>query len=132
MILKNHFILFVDDQQRSTEFYSSVLNYEPHLNVPGMTEFELSSGSILGLMPAAGIRKLLGEMIPDPAGAKEIPRAELYLLTGNAQEYLSRALAAGAKQISSLKERDWAHRAAYVYDPDNHIVAFAEEIGSPE
>lgn len=36
------FILFVADQTRSTEFYRKLLDKEPVLEVPGMTEFELS------------------------------------------------------------------------------------------
>lgn len=40
--LRTHFILYVEDQGRSTEFYTRVLGREPSLNVPGMTEFELS------------------------------------------------------------------------------------------
>lgn len=35
-----HTILYVADQNRSTEFYKLVLGFEPQLNVPGMTEFK--------------------------------------------------------------------------------------------
>ena len=33
------------------------------LDVPGMTEYELARGAVLGLMPEAGIRRLLGERL---------------------------------------------------------------------
>lgn len=48
----------------------------PSLNVPGMTGFTLSANCVLGLMPEAGIKRLLGERLPDPAQATGIPRAE--------------------------------------------------------
>ena len=53
------FVLFVRDQQRSALFYRSTLDCEPLLDVPGMTELPLSSGAVLGLMPEAGMRRLL-------------------------------------------------------------------------
>lgn len=79
-----HLILYVADQQASTEFYAYVLDMEPTLNVPGMTEFSLSETCVLGLMPEAGIKKLLGTNLPDPATARGIPRAEVYLLVDDA------------------------------------------------
>ncbi|MBK6476581.1 MAG: hypothetical protein IPF95_18030 [Flavobacteriales bacterium] len=40
-MLRIHFILYVQDQLRSTSFYTALLGLEPTLNVPGMTEFGL-------------------------------------------------------------------------------------------
>jgi predicted enzyme related to lactoylglutathione lyase len=54
-----HFILYVADQARSAAFYAKVLCVEPRLDVPGMSEFVLPGGAVLGLMPEAGIRRLL-------------------------------------------------------------------------
>jgi lactoylglutathione lyase len=61
MINKSHIIFYVEDQQKSTEFYASLFNHEPELNVPGMTEFHLLSTTVFGLMPASGIKNLLGD-----------------------------------------------------------------------
>jgi uncharacterized protein len=120
------FVLYVADGRRSTEFYTAVLNRPPRLEAPGMTEFDLAAGAVLGLMPEAGIRRLLGAVLPDPARAAGVPRAELYLLVDDAAAYHARALAAGARELSSLALRDWGHRVAYALDPDCHVVAFAE------
>ncbi len=126
MISETLFILYVSDQKRSAEFYGKVLNRTPHLDVPGMTEFGLSGGCKLGLMPEAGIKRLLGEKLPDPAIAKGVPRAELYLIVDDASAYWARAVALGAKEISPLADRDWGDRVAYCLDPDGHVLAFAE------
>jgi catechol 2,3-dioxygenase-like lactoylglutathione lyase family enzyme len=120
-----HFILYVSDQKASAAFYSTVLAMKPRLDVPGMTEFQLNDGAVLGLMPAAGIKRLLGDQLPDPAQAAGIPRAELYLLTDTPGTYHQRALAGGAKELSPLAPRDWGHEAAYSLDPDGHVLAFA-------
>ncbi|CAG0936049.1 lactoylglutathione lyase [Thermoflexales bacterium] len=127
-VIKTHFILYVKDQVRSTAFYSQVLGCSPSLNVPGMTEFTLSENSILGLMPEAGIRRLLGEKLPDPALSTGIPRSEIYLLVHQPLDYHQRALRAGAVELSGLEPRDWGHRTAYSLDPDGHVLAFAEQL----
>ncbi len=120
-----HLILYVGDQKRSASFYRQVLGYAATLDVPGMTEFPLTNGAVLGLMPTAGIKALLGPALPDPAAADGIPRAELYLLVENPETLLQRALAAGAGALSPVQRRNWGDEAGYCLDPDGHVVAFA-------
>ncbi len=123
------FILYVRDQARARDFYRDLLQAAPTLDVPGMTEFPLGDGAMLGLMPSANIKRLLGESFPDPQQADGIPRAELYLLVADAQPYLDRAIKAGARLLSPLQDRDWGDRVGYCLDPDGHVVAIAEKIG---
>jgi catechol 2,3-dioxygenase-like lactoylglutathione lyase family enzyme len=120
-----HLIFYVADLQVSTDFYASVLNAEPRLQEPGMTEFTLAGGAILGLMPEAGIRELLGEGLPDPSAACGVPRAELYLRVKKPSAYLGRASKAGASELSPLQPRDWGASVGYCLDPDGHVLAFA-------
>jgi len=122
-----HFILYVEDQERSTRFHATVLATAPRLDVPGMTEFALPGGAVLGLMPEASIVRLLGPALPDPAAARGVPRAELYLLVPDPAAYHARAIAAGARELSPLRSRSWGHVAAYSIDPDGHVIAFAAE-----
>lgn len=127
-----HFILYVADPPRARDFYAAALNRPPRLDVPGMTEFELpGSNAVLGLMPETGIKRLLGSTLPDPARAAGVPRAELYLLLNeDPAPWLARALAAGARELSPLQARNWGHQAAYVLDPDGHVLALARPIPS--
>jgi hypothetical protein len=90
-------ILYVADQAASGRFYRAVLGLAPTLEVPGMTEFPLPGGAVLGLMPEAGIRRLLGPSLPDPSVGRGIPRAELYLLVSDPEAWHHRALTAGAR-----------------------------------
>ena len=122
--MRAHFILYVRDQRRSCDFYRRLLEREPRLDVPGMTEIELSDGAVLGLMPEAGITRLLGARV-DPSRAAGAPRAELYLLVDDAAALHARAVAAGAEELSPPSRRDWGHVAGYVLDPDGHVLAFA-------
>lgn len=120
-----HFILYVRDQETSTRFYQQILDQAPTLQVPGMTEFQLLSGCILGLMPENGIKHLLGDMIEHPEKAKGIPRAELYLIVPEPEKYLKRAESAGGRTLSSIEMRSWGDKAGYIADLDGHVIAFA-------
>ncbi|MDO8804082.1 MAG: VOC family protein [Elusimicrobiota bacterium] len=122
-----NFILYVGDQARSREFYSIALGMAPRLDVPGMTEFDLGPGCVLGLMPEKGIKRLLPDM-PDPENGRGIPRAEVYLTVPDPAVYHARALAAGARELSPLGPRDWGDRAAYSLDLDGHVLVFAAPI----
>ncbi|MBI5169449.1 MAG: VOC family protein [Candidatus Eisenbacteria bacterium] len=122
-----HFIFYVADQRASTAFYTHVLGRTPRLDVPGMTEFALGGDAVLGLMPEAGIRRLLGDALADPASARGVARAELYLLVSDPAAHHARALEAGATELSALTPRDWGHDVSYARDPDGHVLAFARE-----
>ncbi|MGB5107878.1 MAG: VOC family protein [Candidatus Zixiibacteriota bacterium] len=126
------FIIYVADQETSADFYARVLDRAPDLHAPGMTEFKLSGGATIGIMPAAGIKRLLGDKLPNPADANGIPRAEIYLTVPNAESYHQRALANGATELSALSLRPWGHRVAYSLDPDGHVLAFCEELSDSE
>lgn len=124
--MRTHFILYVQDQISATNFYRFVLDLEPVLNVPGMTEFSLGEDAVLGLMPELGIKKLLGDPLPDPQQARGVPRAEVYFVVENARSYYDRALSKGSQQLSELAMRDWGDEVAYCLDLDGHVLAFAQ------
>ncbi len=120
------FILYVSDQLRSRVFYAAVLGREPALDLPGMTEFMLTDDSSLGLMPEAGVKRMLGDSLPDPASAKGVPRAELYLHVDNLAEAHARSLTNGGREIKPPTPMAWGDRVAYSLDPDGHVLALAE------
>lgn len=113
------------DQKRSTDLYAKVLAIKPTLDVPGMTEFKLSDQHVLGIMPEKGIKRLLGEKLPDPAVAKGTPRAELYFRIEKPEQFQLRVIELGMKELSPIQPRDWGDRAGYVLDPDGHVLASA-------
>ncbi len=125
--MKVHFILYVHDQQIATDFYSFVLASVPRLNFPGMTEFELNDGTVLGLMPATSATRLLSRSV-DVSQLSYNPCAEIYMIVDDPAEFHQRALSAGAVEISPLTIRDWGHEAAYSIDISGHVLAFAREL----
>jgi uncharacterized glyoxalase superfamily protein PhnB len=123
--MRANLILYVADQKASAHFYEQVLRVRPLLDVPGMTEFKLNAQTVLGLMPVAGIRRLLGSKLRDPDDAEGVPRAELYLFVDDPQSFHQRALDCGATELSPLAIRDWGDEAAYSSDLDGHVLVFA-------
>lgn len=125
--MQTQFILYVKSQQKSTEFYSKLLDKEPVLFVKGMTEFLLNDKTKLGLMPNKGIAKLFPKEIKHPDLGTMIPRCELYLNVLDVDFYYQKAIELGAKAINSPKERDWGDYVGYVMDFDGHIIAFNQK-----
>lgn len=121
------FILYVNNQEKSTAFYEQLLQLKARLNVPGMTEFQLNDFVKLGLMPENGIANILSDKMPHPKLGNGIPRCEIYLKVENAIDYLNRGIKLGGKEISAFKDRDWGDKVGYISDLDGHIIAFAEK-----
>jgi len=128
VVMGVNFIIYVADQKASADFYARFLDSAPTLDVPGMTEFTLPGGAVLGLMPIRGIRRLLGDALPGEDWETQTPRCELYLTVSDAAAYFTRAREAGARAVLPVEERDWGHRAGYLLDPDGHVVAVGEAI----
>jgi predicted enzyme related to lactoylglutathione lyase len=121
------FILYVKNQEDSKAFYEKLFCFKPTLDVSGMTEFHLANNVLLGLMPEAGIVKLLENKIQDPKNAKGVPRSELYIFVVDCDEYYFRAIDAGGTGISKTELRNWGDYVAYCSDIDGHILAFAKK-----
>lgn len=121
------FILYVENQENSMKFYESILGDEPILHVPGMTEFKLSEGISIGIMPNEGISRILGNGVPNPSEGNGIPRCEIYLFVDDPVSAYTKLIEAGGKGVSSCQLRPWGDYVAYGADPDGHIIAFARK-----
>jgi lactoylglutathione lyase len=123
-IERTHTILYVTDQEVSTEFYEELLQMQPHLNVPGMTEFKITENFILGLMPEESIAKVICPVLAHPQTAHGIPRCELYFYVSDLEGEYSRLQE--HKIVSPLEKRNWGDTTFYIADPDGHIIALAK------
>lgn len=126
-IKHTEFILYVKDQQKSSEFYQTIFRKEPDLNVPGMTEFIVNDFCKIGLMPNDGIARIITPSLPHPNSGNGIPRCELYFIVENLQEEYQYIMNLGIKIISEIEPRNWSDTAFYFSDIDGHVIAFAEK-----
>lgn len=123
-MMKVHTILYVANQNKSRDFYEKFLNRNPSLDVPGMTEFDLSEQHVLGIMPQHNIKKLLGGEFLDISNEQGL-KAELYFRMGDPETAMKRAIECGATYLSPLTDRDWGMKAGYVMDPDGYIIGIS-------
>lgn len=119
-------ILYVEDQNISKNFYKNILEINPRLDVPGMTEFEINPGCILGLMPYNNIKILLPQSFYTFLQCDIIPTCELYIITDEINRKIELAVQNGANLLSPLSLRNWGHEVVYFSDPDSHILALAK------
>lgn len=122
--MKAIIILYVRDQAKSRALYQAILDREPQLDVPGMTEFSLNADTTLGLMPGANLAGIVGKELGNP-DTVDAPRAEVYLYVDNPQQRLECALKHGAQPLDDAKPRNWGDTAAYCMDYDCNVIAFA-------
>ena len=128
MTTQLEFILYISNQEKSRDFYQILLQQNPSLDVPGMTEFTLNNFVKIGLMPNNGIAKIITPILPHPNSGNGIPRCELYLQVDNIEILFEEAKKAGAKEVSPIALRDWGDYVGYLADFDGHIIALATKI----
>ena len=127
MTTQLEFILYVSNQEKSRDFYQILLQQNPSLDVPGMTEFTLNNFVKIGLMPNNGIAKIITPILPHPNSGNGIPRCELYLQVDNIEILFEEAKKAGAKEVSPITLRDWGDYVGYLADFDGHVIALASK-----
>ena len=120
------FIIYVQDQEFSKNFYSEILDLKPTLDVPGMTEFKVASNVTLGIMPESGIKRILGAKADELKNSKAPLKAEIYLRHKNAKKIFELALERGAKKISDFEKRNWGEEVAYLLDKDGNIIGLSK------
>lgn len=127
MTTQLEFILYVSNQEKSRDFYQILLQQNPSLDVPGMTEFTLNDFVKIGLMPNDGIAKIITPAVPHPNSGNGIPRCELYLQVDNIEILFEEAKKVGAKEVSPIALRDWGDYVGYLADFDGHVIALASK-----
>ncbi len=125
--MKTHFIIYVEDLSKTKLFYELLFNITPIIDEPGMCEYELPDGSLLGIMPNTSMEKLFGKSFEKQKNRKALPKTEFYFHVDDALSLHKRALQLGALEIREYAEMDWGDNVAYSINHDGHILAFADK-----
>lgn len=113
--------LFVDDVQKSAEFYTSVLGFE---RLPGGDDYlPVRCGTVvIGLGPAAGLPPK-HHFNPEVQQGRRGLGAEIVLEVDDVQEYFQRVKATGYGKISSPPlKRPWGATDFRLIDPDGYYL----------
>lgn len=118
----DYVVLYVRSLSRSIEFYRDVVGLEFKFEQSGYAEFE-TGGCKFGLFDDSALPSLIGTRMSEKG-----PSMEVVFLVEDVESEAARLLAAGVSLESGPVDRAWGHRTIHFYDPDKHIVEFAQEI----
>ncbi len=119
-------IIYVEDQQRSKAFYTSLFDTSPVFDVFGMTEIPLTETTRLGILPGDGIVGILEGNVDNPNQNTAYPRCEIYLYVDDPTFYYNKVVELGGRGISAAAQRNWGDYVSYCTDFDGNIIAFAQ------
>jgi len=115
--------LFVKDVEKSKHFYNIVLGQKVIMDFGKYVGFEGG----LGIWERAyALNLIFQEKSQDiKVGANN---TEIYYESDNIDELFKRLIERDVKVIHSIREQPWGQRGFRIYDPDNHIIEFAESM----
>jgi len=118
-------VLLVEDIERSKRFYSVVLGQKVVMDFGRNVGYE--GGLAIWERDYALNLIFQGKTEGVKVGGNN---AEIYFESGDVDALYKRLTAEGVKVIHSIVEQPWGQRVFRVYDPDNHILEFAESMAS--
>jgi len=118
-------VLLVEDIERSKRFYSVVLGQKVVMDFGRNVGYE--GGLAIWERDYALNLIFQGKTEGVKVGGNN---AEIYFESGDVDALYKRLTAKGVKVIHSIVEQPWGQRVFRVYDPDNHIIEFAESMTS--
>ena len=121
----NSCVLLVKNIERSKHFYSIVLGQQIIMDFGRNVGFK---GGLAIWEREYALNMIFQEKAKDTiVGANNF---EVYFETKNLYNLYKRLVKEKVKVIHSIREHPWGQRAFRIYDPDNHIIEFAESTES--
>jgi lactoylglutathione lyase len=131
MTLKNlgALTLFVDDVQRSKQFYESVLDAKLVYEDEQSAAFELEN-TIVNLLACPAARELVAPGVV--ANGDGGTRFQLTIWVEDTDAVCAELGARGVSLLNGPIDREWGMRTASFRDPDGHIWEVAQTLSRPE
>jgi len=104
------------DIGRSRKFYERVLALDADDTVPSRLYFHCD-GVILALI----------DWRVEAHGPFRATPDDMYLATGELDSVHERAVAEGAREVTSIETRPWGERSFYCLDPDGNRLCFVDD-----
>ena len=119
-------ILFVEDLERSLEFYLRKVGLEVRYRAEGYAELAVD-GPKLALLERWRVPEIVGSgeaRVPAP-GAHE---GEVAFVVDDVDAVYSELRARGVAFVCPPTDRRWSQRTAYFKDPDGHLLEIAQDL----
>lgn len=118
-------VFFVSDIATSKRFYNVVLGQKIVADFGRNVTFE---GGLSVWETNYALHTIFGEKAK--ALAVGANNAEIYFESSNIDELFGRLVENGVAVIHPVREHPWGQRGFRVYDPDKHIIEFAEPMSA--
>jgi len=123
----DYVVVIVENLEKSLVFYTEVLGLPLHHVAPNNKFAELDTGvTHIALYTRDAMSETLGREIL--SGARERPGFELGFKVNDVDAAFAEAVASGAESAVKPTTKFWGQRTAYVYDPDGHLIEFAQDL----
>jgi len=128
MVLRDlrYVILFVENLERSLEFYVRKVGLEVRYRAEGYAELAVD-GPKFALLERWRVREIVGsgEARGPATGAHE---GEVAFVVEDVDAAYAELRASGVAFICPPTDRPWSQRTAYFKDPDGHLVEIAQDL----
>ena len=123
--------LTMRDAEAAAEFYERAFGFDRLEVVPGKDGRPIHIGMAYRGKPIVmfGSGEAREKDCASPAESGAVCPASFYVYCENADEFIARAVAAGAKKTMELENMFWGDRIGQVQDPDGYRWTFATKVG---
>ncbi len=121
-------ILYVDNVQKSMDFYKNAFGCEIRMLHEGGDYGELVTGETKLAFSSTELMKQLGKSPQKPDSTK--PTFEIAFEVDDVQAVYDAAIAAGASPVQEVREESWGQTTSYVSDPNGYLIEICSAIRS--
>ena len=131
MIKFAYTILYVQDVERSIQFYENAFGFKRTFIVPGNAYGELSTGNTtLSFASIEQANSNLKDGFQESSNNQKPFAMEIGFTTNDVEGVYQKAIAAGAIPEAETKLKQHGQTVAYVRDPDGFLVEICTPMGS--
>ncbi|WP_326984748.1 VOC family protein [Chryseobacterium sp. MYb264] len=129
MIKFKYVILYVEDLEKSMNFYKDTFNTEIKFITPEKDYGELITGdTTLSFASLALANSNIKEGFLHSKATEKPFGIELGFVTDNVEDLVEKAISKGATLYENVVEKPWGQKVAYIKDPDHYLVEICTEI----
>jgi catechol 2,3-dioxygenase-like lactoylglutathione lyase family enzyme len=123
-------VLFVDNLDTLTEFYSQKVGLPVRLRAEGYAEFAVE-GAKLALLARSRVAEMVGK---EHAGqpSPNTHQSAVTVLVDDVDRTFRDLSSRGVTFLGSPADRPWGQRSVYFRDPEGHLIEVATNLPRPE
>lgn len=124
-LVMKYIILYVNDFQKSMDFYKEILGLPIKMQQGTYVEFE-TGATILSINTRESVKELTGLNVPDRSGATQT--FEVGFVVEDVAVTIETLRQKGVPIVKEPVTKPWGQTVAYASDPDGHYIEICDSI----